>query len=101
MPGEADARGGTPLEYAQEALAAGRWTNAREAFEAALDQGESAEAPFGLGNALWWLGETEASVRHQERAYAAFRRGSEPEQAALSAVYLCLTYTAQEGHRRL
>jgi tetratricopeptide (TPR) repeat protein len=60
------------LGEAQEALESGRWSAARDAFEAALEHEESAEALFGLGNALWWLGETESSVRYRERAYAAF-----------------------------
>lgn len=94
MSGEPEAL----LGDAQRALDAGEWSAAREAFEAALEDGESAEALFGLGNALWWLGETEASVRCQERAYAAFRRRPDPGQAVLTAIYLCLTYNASLGN---
>ena len=90
MPGNAEAL----LADAQSALEAGEWTTARASFEAALEREESAEALSGLGNALWWLGDTEASVRYQERAYAAFRRRPDPEQAALAAIYLCLIYRA-------
>jgi ATP/maltotriose-dependent transcriptional regulator MalT len=86
------------LQTAQEALQAGNWSAARHGFEAALDHEESAEALFGLGNALWWLGETEASVRCQERAYAAFRRRPDPGQAVLTAIYLCLSYRASLGN---
>jgi uncharacterized protein HemY len=46
------------LTRAQKAIEAGEWSVAREAFEAALEHEESAEAWLGLGNALWWLGET-------------------------------------------
>ncbi len=53
---------------------------------------------LGLANALWWLGETEASVRHLERSYAVFRRRSDPGQAVLAAVNLCLTYLASLGN---
>ncbi|MGH3024598.1 MAG: LuxR C-terminal-related transcriptional regulator [Gaiellaceae bacterium] len=86
------------LAEAREALAAGDWAAARARFEETLERGESAEALFGLGNALWWLGETEASVRHLERAYAAFRRLPDPAQAALAAIHVCLIYRASLGN---
>lgn len=88
----------TLLAEAQQALAAGDWSTARASFEGALEREESAEALLGLGNALWWLGETEASVRHLERAYAAFRRRPDPAQAALAAIHVCLTYRASLGN---
>jgi ATP/maltotriose-dependent transcriptional regulator MalT len=93
---------GTGLEAllgeAQSAVEAGDWVTARARFEAVLEHEEIAEAYFGLGNVLWWLGETEPSVRSLERAYAAFRRRPDPEQAALAAVYLCLLYRASLGN---
>ena len=100
MPGEVEVQvqGESLLREAQQALEAGRWSDAKEAFAAALEEGDSPEALFGLGNALWWLGETEASARHQERAYAAFRRRPDQEQAALTAIYLCFTYNASFGN---
>jgi hypothetical protein len=55
------------LAEAQAAVAAGDWVDARRALEAALELEESGEALFGLSNALWWLGETEASVRYRHR----------------------------------
>jgi hypothetical protein len=51
------------LVAAEEALAAGRWAEARDGFRAALDVHESGAALFGLGLALWWLREPEASIR--------------------------------------
>ena len=86
------------LRRAQEALQRGEWSAAKEKFEVALEQEESGEALSGLGTVLWWLGETEASVRYQERAYAAFRRRLDPTQATLAAVDLCLTYLASLGN---
>lgn len=86
------------LGEAQQALESGHWSAARDAFEASLEHEQSAEALFGLGSALWWLGETESSVRYQERAYAAFRRRPDPAQAVLAAVYLCLIYNASLGN---
>ena len=93
---------GTVLEAllgeAQSAVEVGDWHIARARFEAVLEEEEIAEAYFGLGNVLWWLGETEPSVRSLERAYAAFRRRPDREQAALAAVYLCLLYRASLGN---
>jgi ATP/maltotriose-dependent transcriptional regulator MalT len=86
------------LGEAQSAVEAGDWRTARARFETVLEHGEIPEAWFGLGNVLWWLGETEPSVRALEHAYAAFRRRPDPEQAALAAIYLCLLYRASLGN---
>ena len=67
-------------------------------FEAALAAGESPEALLGLGTALWWLQETELSLRYRERAYAAFRRRPDPLQAALVALGLVPHYGASVGN---
>jgi DNA-binding CsgD family transcriptional regulator/predicted negative regulator of RcsB-dependent stress response len=80
-------------------LQIGDWPAARSAFEAALEHGESADALFGLGDALWWLGEVDAAIRSRERAYALFRRRSDAPQAAVVAMRLCLTYRANLGNR--
>ena len=80
------------------ALAAGDWTGARDSFRAALDLGQSAEALNGLGEALWWLGETQDSVDYRERAYAEFRRRPDPVQAANIALVLCVHYQANIGN---
>jgi DNA-binding CsgD family transcriptional regulator len=93
---EADAE--ALLARAQEAIETGQWSSARLAFEALLEPEESGEALFGLGVALWWLGETEASLRRLERAYAAFRRRPDPEQALLAAFWLCLSYRMSLGN---
>jgi tetratricopeptide (TPR) repeat protein len=86
------------LRSADAARERGAWAVARASFEAALERGPSAEALAGLGSVLWWLGETGAAVRAQERAYAEFRRRREPAQAALAAVGLCLLYRASLGN---
>ena len=44
------------------ALETGDWATARAAFEAALEQEDVPEAMFGLGDALWWLGEIELAI---------------------------------------
>ena len=62
---------GSSFAAGKAALEAGRWVEARAAFEAVLAERESAEAAAGLGAALWWLGESAAGVTHvsEQRAY--------------------------------
>jgi DNA-binding CsgD family transcriptional regulator len=86
------------LTSGTHALAAGDWVGARSAFEAALEREESAAALFGLGDALWWLGDVEAAIRSRERAYAAFRR-TDPATAAIVAMRLSQTYRGNIGNR--
>jgi DNA-binding CsgD family transcriptional regulator len=81
------------------ALEAGQWSAAKSAFETAVEQSPTAEALVGLGEAVWWLGDVTASVRHRESAYAEFRRRKEPAQAATVALRLSLTYRANLGNR--
>jgi DNA-binding NarL/FixJ family response regulator len=80
------------------ALEAGRWAQARAAFEAALAERETPEALDGMGAALWWLGETRASVDHSERAYAGFRRSGDTVRAATTAMSLSITYISNYGN---
>jgi ATP/maltotriose-dependent transcriptional regulator MalT len=98
VPGDAAAGPEALLATAQEAIGAGRWSTAKDGFEALLQREESGEALFGLGVSLWWLGETEPSLRHIERAYAVFRRRPDPEQALLAAFWLCLSYRMGLGN---
>ncbi len=89
---------GVLLAAGNEALKTGDWSAARVAFESALEQEETGEALFGLGDALWWLGEVESAVRCRERAYAEFCERSDPVQAAIVAMRLCLTFRANFGN---
>jgi DNA-binding CsgD family transcriptional regulator len=82
----------------QQALVAREWDRARGSFEAALEQEQTAEALNGLGIALGWLDEVEASLRYRERAYAEFRRRSDPLQAAVIAMQLCSQYASSLGN---
>jgi tetratricopeptide (TPR) repeat protein len=82
------------LATGRDALAAGRWEEARAAFAAALAEGETPEALDGMGVALWWLAETRASVTHTERAYAGFRRAGDAVSAAVAAMSLCVTWVS-------
>jgi tetratricopeptide (TPR) repeat protein len=87
------------LRKAHDALEGGGWSTAKDAFEAVLESEESAEARFGLGIALWWLGETRPSIECYERAYAAFRRVGDATRAAWAAMWLCLTYKSDLGNQ--
>ena len=82
------------LAAGHEALAAGRWSDARTAFEAALAEAESPEVCFGLAAALWWSGENRASVAHCTRAYSLFRQRGDTPGAVRCAVWLAITYKA-------
>lgn len=82
----------------KHALEAGNWSAARESFRAAIDQGETAEALMGLGDALWWSGETRQAITLRERAFAIALRQPDPAQAAIAAVWLCIDYRKQMGN---
>jgi DNA-binding CsgD family transcriptional regulator len=81
-----------------EALGRGAWKEARSAFEDAARADESPKSLFGLGIALWWLGEIRESVHCIEQAYTAFRRHSDPVQAANAALELCFLYHENLGN---
>lgn len=89
---------GDPLSAGAEALRAGDWLSARDSFRAALERGETPEALAGLGEALWWLGETQPSVEYRERAYTGFRRRGEHAQAVNLALALSIHYEASVGN---
>jgi DNA-binding CsgD family transcriptional regulator len=89
---------GGSLAAGEAALAAGRWEDARAAFEAALADTETAHAHHGLATALWWLGENERSVAECTRAYSLFRRSGDIEYAVQCALWLGITYKANFGN---
>lgn len=80
------------------ALEAGRWADARAAFEEAVVATGSPGALAGLGDALFFLGDLSESVRCRERAYAASRRAGNVQEAIDSAVWLCLVYGMSLGN---
>jgi DNA-binding CsgD family transcriptional regulator len=82
VSGDVDAR----IAAGDAALKEGQWQAAREAFEAALEQGDVPEALFGLATAVWWLGDMPGTVAALERAYAGFRQRPEPLHAAAAAL---------------
>ena len=71
-----------------DALAHGRWSAAKTAFEAALDQEETPEALEGLSWAAWWLDDAAALFEARERAYRLYRERGESASAARMATWL-------------
>ncbi|MEW6476676.1 MAG: LuxR C-terminal-related transcriptional regulator [Actinomycetota bacterium] len=86
------------VKAGDEALRSGEWANAEHCYRTVLETAEAGEALFGLGIARWWSGDTDEALRCWERAYAVFRRESDPGQAVLSAVYLCLAFRMSLGN---
>ena len=71
-----------------QAIAAGDWCGARDAFSAVLETAEVPEAFFGLANALFWLGDIAGTLANCEKAYVGFRRRGDPMFAAGAALAL-------------
>ena len=71
---------------------------ARERFEAVLEQASSPDALLGLASALWWLGETEASVRYLERPMRRFAADRIPPRPSSPPSTCVLTYLASLGN---
>jgi len=87
------------LSTGDDALVAGDWTGAREAFAAAVDEDPSPQALDGLGRTLWWLGDVDGAIEHRERAYAAFRKNGDPAAAARIALWLAREYLEAVGNQ--
>jgi DNA-binding NarL/FixJ family response regulator len=80
-------------------LDAGRWEAALNAFAGALELGESADACFGLSEALWWRGSFKRAIDLREQAYGLYCRRSEPAIAAEVAIKLAVDYVACLGNQ--
>jgi ATP/maltotriose-dependent transcriptional regulator MalT len=86
-----------PLDAGREALSLGRWEEARACFEAALADGESAEATEALAMAAWWLDNARETIESRERAYQLYRAQDDPNGAARMAIWLAWDYLAFRG----
>src|SRR5215210_2320324 len=76
------------LKEGWEAMERGDWQSARQAFEAVLADGESADAREGLGQALWFLGEVAEGIASRERAFEEHLRAGQCNDAARVAVWV-------------
>jgi DNA-binding CsgD family transcriptional regulator/tetratricopeptide (TPR) repeat protein len=86
-----------PIARGEDALAAGDWESARDAFQLALAD-DSAEAHDGLGRALWWLGDVDGAIDHREGAYARFRKRGDAATAGRLALWLAREYLEAVGN---
>ena len=82
------------LQAGERALRAAEWNAAKKAFEAALADGESAEALSGLGYASLWLGELDRALELRESAYRAFLERDDRLAAARMAIWLAGEHAA-------
>src|SRR6476619_2739998 len=80
-----------------DALARGAWTEARDAFDAVLRDGEIPEALEGLGLAAWWLDLADEVFDAREKAYRLFQAANNPEGAARVGVWLAWDCWAFRG----
>jgi DNA-binding NarL/FixJ family response regulator len=80
--------GSHALESGFAALDAGRYQQARAAFEKALASETSAPGYDGLAQALRWMGAGAASLAAREEAYRLYREGGDAARAGLTAVWL-------------
>jgi len=76
------------LAAGRDALNAGAWRQAQNAFERALAVADSPEALEGLGLASWWLDRAEVVFDSRERAYRGYRRRGDAVSAARMAIWI-------------
>jgi ATP/maltotriose-dependent transcriptional regulator MalT len=78
------------VEEGRAALNRGAWEEAREAFEAARGESETAEVLEGLGWALFWLDRTEEALEVREQAFRRYREDGDRRSAARMAYGLAV-----------
>ena len=71
---------------------------ARRHFETAIHRRETGPALDGLSDALFWLGELEASLHHRSRAFAIYREAGDLCRAARAALWLAMGYLSGFGN---
>ena len=79
------------------ALARGDWRTARDAFDRALQHGETPEALEGVGLACWWLDDEARVFDARERAYRAYVDRGDARGAARVAVWIAWDCGAFRG----
>jgi hypothetical protein len=87
-----------PLDVGRAALAAGDWTKARAAFEAALADDDSPAARDGLGRALWWIQGPAMAIAERTQAYSGYHRSGDEPAAAHVALWIAHEYEVGLGN---
>jgi DNA-binding CsgD family transcriptional regulator len=85
------------LSAGWEALARTDFERARNLFEVAVGQDESAEALEGLSLAAWWLDDAETMFATRERAYRLYRRDGDLRSAGRLAIGFGFDYFSFRG----
>lgn len=85
-------RGEGVLDAGWQAVSQGAWSEARDHFEAALAEEETAEALEGLGLAAWFLDDIPVVFDARERAYRLYRERDDRQGAARIAAHLAMDY---------
>ena len=86
-----------PAAAGHAALARADWKQAREHFEAAIDEDPSAEVWEGLGWAGWWMSDADLTFHAREQAYRAFREAGDDGGAARVAAWLAADHLEFRG----
>jgi ATP/maltotriose-dependent transcriptional regulator MalT len=69
-------------------LQTAHWLEAKQQFEAALQEADMPEARDGLGLTLWWLNDIRAAHEQRAAAYLGYKKRREYRRAALLAMWL-------------
>ncbi len=94
---ESPEQSAAPLADAGEALAGGRWGEARDLYRRALAVAETAEALEGFAVASWWEHDVTAAIEARERAYEIRSERGDKREAAWLAGFLAWDYSVQRG----
>ncbi|HSI79959.1 MAG TPA: LuxR C-terminal-related transcriptional regulator [Solirubrobacterales bacterium] len=81
----------------EEALARGKWREARASFARALAAAETPEALEGLSWAAWWLDDAKTVFSARERAYRLYERADDRAGAARMATWLAVDHLDFNG----
>ena len=85
------------LAAGYQALADAAWESGFAHFEAAVQDGESAEAHEGLAMAAWWLDDVPVVFASRERAYRLYRQRDDRLGAARCAIWIALDHYIYRG----
>jgi DNA-binding NarL/FixJ family response regulator len=94
-------RGADPLADAAAALTDGRWAEARDLYECALEAEETPDALEGFATASWWTDDVEAAIEVRERAYELRSEAGATAEAARLAGLLAWDYSVLRGSQAI